>query len=112
MRARSAIPSLVALAFGVLVREPSAWAADPLRFCLDQSSLTASQGDGQSDHALDMQVADVVARRLGRAAAIQWYQSGSDNDSNPDDQTNALLSDGRCDPVLGTRYWPVRFGIR
>jgi len=99
MRARSALPGLAALAFGLLA--PSAWAGEPLRFCLDQSSLTASPGDGKSDHAFDVRVADMVARRLGRTAMIQWYQSASDSDSNPDDQMNALLSDGRCDLVLG-----------
>lgn len=32
---------------------------------------------------------------------MRWYESESDNDSNPARQVNALLSDGRCQLVLG-----------
>jgi Bacterial extracellular solute-binding proteins, family 3 len=101
MGSRCSIAGLVAISLGALACATSGRAGDPLRFCLDQSTLTASKGDGKSDHAFDVQVVNAVARKMARPAAIQWYQTGSDSDNNPDYEINALLSDGRCDIVAG-----------
>ena len=50
---------------------------------------------------LDVAVAQSVAQRVGRTFAIQWFESKLDSDSNPAQQANALLSDGRCELLAG-----------
>ena len=48
-----------------------------------------------------MLLAQAVADRLGRPLKIQWFESKLDEDSSPQLEANALLSDGRCSLVGG-----------
>lgn len=103
-----AAPAAWALAIAV------AWAAPGraegiLSVCLDKAaSASPSRGDtalpSRGDagaQGFDLAVARALAPRIGRTLAVQWYESEADNDANPDRQMNALLSDGRCQLVLG-----------
>jgi hypothetical protein len=46
-------------------------------------------------------LARLVAQRLDRPLAIQWFVTRDDADSNPVTEANALLSDQRCELVGG-----------
>jgi len=55
--------------------------------CISAASPTA---------VFDVALAQAVADRLGRPLSIQWFESKLDEDSSPQLEANALLSDGRC----------------
>lgn len=79
----------------------AAAAADdqPLRVCVqaeDPPLSSRSSGAG-----LDVSLSRLIAERLGRTFAIQWFTTRRDPDSNPPREANALLSDGRCELVAG-----------
>lgn len=81
---------------------PPAIAADgPLRVCLDENIPPLSSKRRGEAHGFDLAVAQAVALRLGREIAIQWFESELDADSDPAEQANALLSDGRCQLIGG-----------
>ena len=84
-----------ALAWPVAAR-----ADDMLRVCLDKKAPSALRPGSEAD-GFDLGVARVVARRLGRAVSVQWFETATDRDNNPAAQVNALLSDGRCQLVGG-----------
>ena len=63
------------------------------------SALGASQG--QAGSGFDVLLAQAIADRLGRPLTIQWFESKLDEDSSPQLEANALLSDGRCSLVGG-----------
>jgi ABC-type amino acid transport substrate-binding protein len=74
-----------------------ACAADPLRVCLDEDRPPLSAHHrGKPDSGFDVALALAVADRLGRPLQIQWFESKLDEDSSPQLEANALLSDGRC----------------
>lgn len=77
-------------------------ADDPLRICLDEDRppLSMHRG-GKPDAGFDVLLAQAVAERLGRKLTIQWFESKLDEDSSPQLEANALLSDGRCSLVGG-----------
>jgi len=77
-------------------------ADDPLKVCLDENrpSLSAHYRD-KPDSGFDVALAQAIADRLGRPLKIQWFESKLDNDSSPELEANALLSDGRCTLVGG-----------
>jgi hypothetical protein len=49
-------------------------------------------------------LAQAIAERLGRPLKIQWFESKLDEDSSPQLEANALLSDGRCALVGGYAF--------
>lgn len=96
----SLAPVSLALAFA-LAWAPPGHAEGTLSVCLDKAaSASPSRGD-TGVRGFDLAVARALAPRMGRTLAVQWYESETDNDANPDHQMNALLSDGRCQLVLG-----------
>ncbi|WIW44728.1 transporter substrate-binding domain-containing protein [Bradyrhizobium sp. 62B] len=77
-------------------------ADDPLRICLDEDRPPLSAHHrGKPDAGFDVLLAQAVAERLGRTLTIQWFESKLDEDSSPQLEANALLSDGRCSLVGG-----------
>ena len=80
----------------------SAWAADPLAICLDEYRPPLSaHHKGKPDSGFDVLLAQAIADRMGRQLKIQWFESKLDEDSSPQLEANALLSDGRCSLVGG-----------
>jgi ABC-type amino acid transport substrate-binding protein len=82
----------------------AAHAADPqpLKVCLDEDRPPlSSHRRGKPDAGFDVTLAQALADRLGRPLAIQWFESKLDEDSSPQLEANALLSDGRCQLVGG-----------
>lgn len=77
-------------------------ADDPLKICLDEDLPPLSvHHRGKPDAGFDLLLAKAIAERLGRPLAIQWFESKLDEDSSPQLEANALLSDGRCSLVGG-----------
>ncbi|MDA9463598.1 transporter substrate-binding domain-containing protein [Bradyrhizobium sp. CCBAU 53415] len=77
-------------------------ADDPLKICLDEDRPPLSMHHrGKPDAGFDVLLAKAMAERLGRPLAIQWFESRLDEDSSPQLEANALLSDGRCSLVGG-----------
>ncbi|MGY4349949.1 ABC-type amino acid transport substrate-binding protein [Bradyrhizobium sp. GM7.3] len=56
---------------------------------------------GKPGSGFDVLLAQAIADRLGRPLTIQWFESKLDEDSSPQLEANALLSDGRCSLVGG-----------
>jgi ABC-type amino acid transport substrate-binding protein len=80
----------------------AAWAADPLGICLDEDRPPLSaHHKGKPDSSFDVLLAQAIADRMGRPLRIQWFESKLDEDSSPQLEANALLSDGRCSLVGG-----------
>lgn len=70
---------------------------DPLKICLDEDRPPLSMHRrGKPDAGFDVLLAQAIAERLGRKLTIQWFESKLDEDSSPQLEANALLSDGRC----------------
>jgi len=77
-------------------------ADDPLKICLDEDRPPLSvHHRGKPDTGFDVLLAQAIADRLGRPLRIQWFESKLDEDSSPQLEANALLSDGRCSLVGG-----------
>lgn len=75
---------------------------DPLRVCLDEDRPPLSvHRKGKPDAGFDVLLARAVAERLRRPLTIQWFETRLDEDSSPQLEANALLSDGRCSLVGG-----------
>ncbi|MET4388179.1 ABC-type amino acid transport substrate-binding protein [Bradyrhizobium sp. F1.4.3] len=100
MRARLLAWSLAALCSAFVT---AAYAADePLKICLDEDRPPLSvHHRGKPDSGFDVTLAQAIAERLGRPLKIQWFESKLDEDSSPQLEANALLSDGRCSLVGG-----------
>lgn len=95
---------LAALALAAMLVAPgsAAWAADPLSICLDEDRPPLSMHQkGKPDTGFDVLLAQAIAERMGRPLRIQWFESRLDEDSSPQLEANALLSDGRCSLVGG-----------
>ena len=77
-------------------------ADDSLRICLDEDRPPLSvHHRGKPGSGFDVLLAEAIAERMGRPVAIQWFESKLDEDSSPQLEANALLSDGRCSLVGG-----------
>ena len=50
---------------------------------------------GKPEAGFDVLLAQAIAERMGRPLKIQWFESKLDEDSSPQLEANALLSDGR-----------------
>lgn len=72
-----------------------------LTVCLDRANPPSASGSSGEAGGFDLAMARALARRMDRTLAVQWYESSTDGDDNPALQINALLSDGRCQLVLG-----------
>jgi ABC-type amino acid transport substrate-binding protein len=95
---------LAALGLAAMLAAPAtaAWAADPLSICLDEDRPPLSaHHKGKPDSGFDVLLAQAIADRMGRPLKIQWFESKLDEDSSPQLEANALLSDGRCSLVGG-----------
>ncbi|MDA9432364.1 substrate-binding periplasmic protein [Bradyrhizobium sp. CCBAU 51627] len=95
---------LAALALLMMLAAPAtaAWAADPLSICLDEDRPPLSaHHKGRPDSGFDVLLAQAIADRMGRPLKIQWFESKLDEDSSPQLEANALLSDGRCSLIGG-----------
>lgn len=95
---------LAALGLAAILAAPAsaAWAADPLSICLDEDRPPLSAHHrGKPDSGFDVLLAQAIAHRMGRPLKIQWFESKLDEDSSPQLEANALLSDGRCSLVGG-----------
>ncbi|MGX4770175.1 substrate-binding periplasmic protein [Bradyrhizobium guangdongense] len=98
MRRRLPVLGLVAM----LAAPATAWAADPLSICLDEDRPPLSAHHrGEPDSGFDVLLAQAIADRMGRPLKIQWFESKLDEDSSPQLEANALLSDGRCSLIGG-----------
>jgi ABC-type amino acid transport substrate-binding protein len=95
----SAARRLLALALLVVGTLPAR--SDPLTVCLDETIPPLSFKQGEKTGGFDLAVSAAVAKRLGRDFVVQWFESGRDFDDRPDQQANALLSDGRCQLIAG-----------
>jgi ABC-type amino acid transport substrate-binding protein len=74
----------------------------PLSICLDEARPPLSvHHRGKPGAGFDVTLAQAIADRLGRPLRIQWFESKLDEDSSPQMEANALLSDGRCALVGG-----------
>lgn len=90
------------LAAILAARATAAWAADPLSICLDEDRPPLSAHyRGKPDSGFDVLLAQAIADRMGRPLKFQWFESKLDEDSSPQLEANALLSDGRCSLVGG-----------
>ena len=100
MKGRIAALALAAILSG---SQTAAHAADdPLKVCLDEGRPPfSSHQRGKSGTGFDVTLAQGIADRLGRPLKIQWFESKLDEDSSPQLEANALLSDGRCSLVGG-----------
>lgn len=95
---------LAALVLVTMLATPAtpAWATDPLAVCLDENRPPLSvHHKGKPDSGFDVLLAQAIAERMGRPLKIQWFESKLDEDSSPQLEANALLSDGRCSLVGG-----------
>lgn len=91
-----------AAAFLSTIASAALAADDPLKICLDEERPPLSMHRrGKPDDGFDLLLAQAVAERLGRKLTIQWFESKLDEDSSPQLEANALLSDGRCSLVGG-----------
>ncbi|MBW7974417.1 transporter substrate-binding domain-containing protein [Bradyrhizobium sp. BR 10289] len=98
MRRRLAAWSAVA----ILAISAAHAADDPLKVCLDEDRPPLSLHQrGKPDAGFDVLLAQAIAERMGRSLKIQWFESKLDEDSSPQLEANALLSDGRCALVGG-----------
>jgi ABC-type amino acid transport substrate-binding protein len=100
MKVRVAALGLAAICSGL---QTVAHAADdPLKVCLDEDRPPfSSHQRGKPGTGFDVALAQALADRLGRPLKIQWFESKLDEDSSPQLEANALLSDGRCSLVGG-----------
>jgi ABC-type amino acid transport substrate-binding protein len=88
----------LALAVAALVAWPvvSAWPEAPLTVCMQQNDPPLSLRAGDKPTGFDLALGDIIAARLGRDLRVQWFVSRDDPDANLTKDSNALLSDGRC----------------
>jgi ABC-type amino acid transport substrate-binding protein len=81
---------------------PAAADDNTLSVCLNEDLPPLSvHHRGKPGSGFDVDLAQAVAKELGRPLRIQWFESKLDEDSSPALEANALLSDGRC-ALLGS----------
>jgi ABC-type amino acid transport substrate-binding protein len=91
----------------LLLAAAALWGANPaagetpLKVCMDEDLPPYSVAHGDTGKGFDVELSKALAGHLGRPLAIQWFETKLDEDSSPTLETNALLSDGRCDVVAG-----------
>src|ERR1700683_3716558 len=112
MKGRSAAALVSAALILTLTAAARAAAAEEetLRVCLNGNIPPYSFHDGKEAGGFDLAVAGAVAKQLGRVLAVQWFETGIDADSSLTLQSNALLSDGRCQLIGGYPLFRVALG--
>src|SRR5689334_17442121 len=70
-----------------------------LTVCLQTNDPPLSFRNGDKPDGFDVALTRTIAERLGREVRLQWFVSRDDPDSNLTKDSNALLSDGRCQLV-------------
>jgi len=78
--------------------------AETLTVCLEENTPPFSWKEKNETGGFDLALSKIVAERLGRTLAIQWYEvpETPDNDKpSPSRGKNALLSAGKCQLVAG-----------
>jgi len=78
--------------------------AENLTVCLEENTPPFSWKEKNETGGFDLALSRVVAERLGRTLAVQWYEvpETPENDKpSPSRGKNALLSAGKCDLVAG-----------
>jgi ABC-type amino acid transport substrate-binding protein len=95
--------SVLALLGGLVTAwtAPPVHAETPLRVCLQADDAPLSSRHTDPPRGFDVALAGLIAERLGRPLAIQWFITRDDPDSNPVTEADALLSDGHCALVAG-----------
>ena len=92
----------IALLLAGLTLGMHAFAQSPaLRVCMNENVPPYSVAGGDSGSGFDVALATALAKHMGRALEIQWYESKIDDESSPTLEANALLSDRRCDLMAG-----------
>jgi ABC-type amino acid transport substrate-binding protein len=100
MKARLAVLGLAAIISALAAAARAS--DDPLKVCLDEDRPPySSHHRGKPGSGFDVTLAQAIADRLGRPLRVQWFESKLDEDSSPQLEANALLSDGRCSLVGG-----------
>jgi ABC-type amino acid transport substrate-binding protein len=99
MRQFTAVALLVLAGLSVCARVSAQ--GPPLRVCMNEDVPPYSVARGESGSGFDVALATALARHLGRALEIQWFESKMDEESSPTLEANALLSDRRCDLMAG-----------
>lgn len=100
MRRCLTIWSVAAILLAAPLGASAAAAENPLKICLDEDRPPLSMHrKSKPDSGFDVLLAQAVAERLRRPLVIQWFESRLDEDSSPQLEANALLSDGRCSLV-------------
>jgi ABC-type amino acid transport substrate-binding protein len=98
---RRRVAILAAAALALAAGSQAAAAQAELVVCLDENLAPDSFHHGEASGGFDLAVSEAVAKRLGLALRVQWYESKLDMDSSSTLSANALLSDGRCALVAG-----------
>ena len=89
--------ALLAATLPAVTLLPAAAADNSLSVCLNEDLPPLSvHHRGKPGSGFDVDLAQAVAKELGRPLRIQWFESKLDEDSSPALEANALLSDGRC----------------
>ncbi len=89
--------AMLAAGFSTIAGRHAAASDNVLRVCLDEDLPPASvHRRGKDGSGFDVLLAQALAKELQRPLAIQWFESKLDEDSSPELEANALLSDGRC----------------
>ncbi len=99
MRVPAAATLFAVTLAGILA--PAARAADTLRICLEKSTPPYSFKEPGRMGGFDLAVSALLAKKLDRDLAIQWFETERDLDKDPTLEANALLSDGHCRLIGG-----------
>jgi ABC-type amino acid transport substrate-binding protein len=75
--------------------------APALRVCMNEDVPPYSVARGDAGSGFDVALATALAKNLGRALEVQWFESKIDDESSPTLEANALLSDKRCELMAG-----------
>jgi mono/diheme cytochrome c family protein len=68
-----------------------------LRVCLAENGGAMSYSHGKKTGGLDLAVSTLIAEKLGVGLKVTWFESEEEEESNPVDELNALLTHGLCD---------------
>jgi ABC-type amino acid transport substrate-binding protein len=79
----------------------AAGAESDLTVCLNENIPLYSLHRGNQASGFDLEVAQAIAKQLGRKLVVQWFETKLEMDSSLTIAANALLSDHRCDLVGG-----------
>ena len=96
MSRASPLPLIVAI---LTLLTSQAFAAEPLRLCLDENAPPFSFNRGGTVGGFDLELAQTIADGLGLSLKIQWFNTEDQPEAGKDTKTSiaALLADDRCD---------------